>query len=521
MNKRPVKLTAAQEEEIKQKLLRLSQQDEMLLPESLRSPNLLAKLQEQPSFARIDSDQAPRRRSVYVITTCAAALLMVVGLSRIMPGLSSDNFSGFAVGGANALSSSSAASAQSITGKNSDYQEIITALQYLTGSGVPAGSPEEGAPPAAPAAETASVASETNENDEAPSTTQEKSSLADGKETALRSTVPPAFPEDSPEESSDTLKSGYSNTAVNGVKEDSVEATEEELGSSSNAEPYALMDTSAPPSGPVSSTGKWTYWLSLQSNTLQQLSSQTMEQTAQAVLPHNSMVSDLESYGDLVACIDPYQFSYNDENGLSAAETSGVTVYLYQTDGTDEAVLQPVSVISMSGVYETSYLSSDGLLYLVSNQRVNADAESIEEVLSGLSSGEEPYLDSRLTELLPIVYDDSTDGGPSLLPPMQISLIGTPAELNYLNVMVVDLANSGACTFWAFLGRKGDVSIYGHSISMVAADGNGEPQLVSIDLTSDHVSYRISKSILLETETAAAEPLQEPVESDAYYPPPV
>ena len=126
IKKKPVKLTAAQQEKLRQKLRQLAQQDEIPLPDSLRSSNLLAKLQEQPSFVRIDGDPSPRRRSVYVITTCAAALLMVVGLSRIMPGLSK-GASGFAVN--DSVSSMAMSAAQSNQGGISNYQEIITALQ--------------------------------------------------------------------------------------------------------------------------------------------------------------------------------------------------------------------------------------------------------------------------------------------------------------------------------------------------------------------------------------------------------
>ena len=129
MKRKPVKLTAIQEDEVKRKLQQLSEQDEIQLPESLRSSNLLAKLQDQPSFVRIDADPAPRRRSVYVITTCAAALLLVVGLARIMPGLGAgSNFSAAPQAGM----SSSMAMAASNEGGISDYQDIITALQYLT-----------------------------------------------------------------------------------------------------------------------------------------------------------------------------------------------------------------------------------------------------------------------------------------------------------------------------------------------------------------------------------------------------
>ena len=104
-----------------------------------------------------------------------------------------------------------------------------------------------------------------------------------------------------------------------------------------------------------------------------------------------------------------------------------------------------------------------------------------------------------------MVYHDIPDESPSLLPPEQISMIGTPVELNYLNVMIVDLTGEKDCAFWAFLGRRGSVSCSGSSISMMTADGEGGCQLVYIDFSGDRVSYRLSKS-MEETEIVSAAP---------------
>ena len=499
IKKKPVKLTAAQQEEVRQKLQQLAQQDEIPLPDSLRSSNLLAKLQEQPSFVRLDSDPAPRRRSVYVITTCAAALMMVVGLSRIMPGLSKGT-SGFAVN--DSTSSMALASAQSNQGGISNYQEIITALQYLAGAENPSAGPMVSAAPYSDAAggggDDNMAGSDIPEDVEAaPEETEEAIPEAppemDGAspQAASGDEAPAEEPEE-PEEPA-------------GEPEEAIEApaaveAEDEMADDSDGVEYGApfyYSFSA-----VSNTSNWTYWLDSQSNTLRQIALQDMEQTAQAALPQNAYVTKLESYGDLIACIDPYQLSYYDQGSLVSTDSPGVTVHLYQRGEGDSLTL--VDAMSMSGVYETSYLSGDGKLFLVSNQQVYAGADTIQEALESLTH-EELEPSSRLADLLPVVYHDIPDESPSLLPPEQISMIGTPVELNYLNVMIVDLTGEKDCAFWAFLGRRGSVSCSGSSISMMTADGEGGCQLVYIDFSGDRVSYRLSKS-MEETEIVSAAP---------------
>ncbi len=533
MKRKPVKLTAMQEDEVKQKLQQLSQQDEIQLPESLRSSNLLAKLQDQPSFVRIDTDPAPRRRSVYVITTCAAALLLVVGLARIMPGLGAvNNFSMAQQAGM----SSSMAMAASNEGGISDYQEIITALQYLTNASNESelsreqrnfpsvasvgNAPESSADSAAPA-EGASIKGSMGVNPDTAGGVADDTSPAVSSSTAAVSSQdmvqqPLQAPRGEMKKDSSMVTKNTASGETAGIPE-SAPAFEEE--DDNEASPYVLEE--APYisySDPVSATGEWAYWLDVQNNTLQQLNSKTMEQSAKALIPSSAAVAYMESYGDLVACIDPYQLSYYDESSLVSAENPGITVYLYQTQTGEETSLQLVNTVSMSGSYETSYLSSSGLLYLVSNQKVHADEETIEDVLRGGGS-EEPELNSRLSNVLPIVYNKNLDEAPSLMPPAQISLIGTPVDLNYLNVMVIDLANGGACSFWGFLGRKGSLAICDNTISMVASDGEGGSQLVSIDFSNDRVSYRLSLTIApleeFQTEIASSAPSSE----NTYYPP--
>ena len=534
MKRKPVKLTAIQEDEVKRKLQQLSEQDEIQLPESLRSSNLLAKLQDQPSFVRIDADPAPRRRSVYVITTCAAALLLVVGLARIMPGLGAgSNFSAAPQAGM----SSSMAMAASNEGGISDYQEIITALQYLTNAsnetelsrqqrGFPSAASledisETSASPAEPAGG-ASIKGSMDVNPDTAGGMVDTSSAVSSSAAAASSQDIVQQPLQSP---ADGMQKNSSITTENNTASDEKAGTVEsasvfEEEDDSDAVPYALEE--APYisySDPVSATGEWAYWLDVQNNTLQQVNSKTMEQSAKALVPSSAAVAYMESYGDLVACIDPYQLSYYDESSLVSAENPGITVYLYQTQAGEETSLQLVNTVSMSGSYETSYLSSSGLLYLVSNQRVYADEETIGDVLNGLGS-EEPEFNSRLSNVLPVVYNKNLDEAPSLMPPAQISLIGTPVDLNYLNVMVIDLANGGACSFWGFLGRRGSLAICDNTISMVASDGEGGSQLVSIDFSSDRVSYRLSLTIApleeSQTEIASSAPSSE----STYYPPP-
>ncbi len=488
IKKKPVKLTAAQQEKLRQKLRQLAQQDEIPLPDSLRSSNLLAKLQEQPSFVRIDGDPSPRRRSVYVITTCAAALLMVVGLSRIMPGLSK-GASGFAVN--DSASSTAMSAAQSNQGGISNYQEIITALQYLAGTESPA---------AGNMLTAASSYAETSGNPD----TAGASDSQEAKRAALAPNAGPAESEEAvPEEP--VLPADIPEEA----KEPMMAETEDEMVSDDSSEGYAASASfhfSA-----LSNTSNWTYWLDSQSNTLRQIALSDMEQTAQAALPQNAYVTQLESYGDRIACIDPYQLSYYDQGNLISTDSPGITVHLYQRD--EEDSLKLVDAMSMSGMYETSYLSNDGKLFLVSNQEVYAGADTIEEALESLTH-EELEPDSRLSDLLPVVYHDIPDETPSLLPPEQISMIGTPVELNYLNVMIVDLTGEKDCSFWAFLGRRGSVSLCDSSISMMTADGEGGCQLVSIDFSGDRVSYRLSKS--MEEQDAVSEA---PELEDSYNPP--
>lgn len=523
MKKKPVKLTAEQQDEVALRLRQLTEQDEMRLPDSLRSANLLAKLQEQPSFVRIDSDPAPRRRSVYVITTCAAALLLVVGISRLTPWLALNNGHDFtAVGG---MSSSMASAAlQMSEGGISNYQEIISALQYLASAGTNSGAPMLAASPHMDAADdTASESIETGggETEKMSSSHSEKAapgsiSNQDSGEsnvgkTALRSSetaAPADEPDIQPKEETE-------------IDEAAVSSGEDALSSPSNdlpadVEEDTILEDFTPYvsfSNTITSTENKTYWLDQQSNILRQLENQTLESTAEALLPETVSVDRMESWGNLVACIDPYQFSYYEDGSLSSSGEPGITVLLYRT-GEDSMQLE--DVMSISGVYEACYLSSDGMLYLVSNQQVNADAAAIKEVLDSMLSGEELELNSGLSNMLPVVYHKYLEDSPFLLPSEQISLIDTPVELNYMNVMSIDLAKDGVCTFWAFLGRKGSLSFHNNTISMVASDGEGGNQVVSIDFSNDRVSYRLSKSMTAAADTAASKSQS----TDGYYPPP-
>ena len=537
MKRKPFKLTAMEEEALKQKLQQLSQQDDIQLPESLRSANLLAKLQEQPSFVRIDSDPAPRRRSVYVITTCAAALLLVVGLTRFMPGMNSSG-NGFALTSQTADKASSMASMAVISNEGgiSDYQEIIAALQYLTSAGANSDDIKAGnAPIVASVMEEEDVdgtSPESNKNPQAgfSAASKPERALAGGgentdapeeKSTGLETPATMPVSSSMPAASSPDHESNLLKRSSNSMSDSNTEAAPAEEEDDADIEPYILE---AAPSysnpGLVSATQEWSYWLDTQSNTLQQLNSKTMEPSAAASIPLSAYVTYMESYGELVACIDPFQMSYYDESGLASSKSSGITVYLYQTG--EEQSLNLVNIVSMSGDYEACYLSNDGHLYLVANQQVYTDAETIGDVLQGLSSSDSE-LDSRLSDVLPVVYNESLDKSPSLMPPAQISLIGTPVDLNYLNVMVIDLANSGACTFWGFLGRKGSLAISGNTISMAASDGENGIQMVSIDFSNDRVSYRLSLSIAPEPASREHEEVMEfdsQGEDGTYYPPP-
>ena len=448
------KLPAEEEAKIAEQLKKLAQEDASIsLPPSLQSSNLLSKLQEQPNLVSMEGGLLTRRRTVYVISTCVAAFLMVIGLTKAFPAMNS-------AATMTAVSSTAMAMADSasVMDSPSDYRRIVEALRLLS-------EPQKQSSGSADAS-------------------GGRSSVEAGEEMKSAGTsVPSASNEQSP-----TVGEPMSQSA-----EEEPAAVEEEMPVEEallEADYTSVLYSSS--NNLVSSSGEWVYWLEQdESTTLHLINAETMEEEASISLPEASMVSELAAYSNMVVCIDPYSFATEES-------VPGITVYLYQLEEDKSASL--LNTIAISGIFEQSYLTEDGTLFLASNQWLDSG-----DVMNNASSGAE-NTPEEFSKVLPKVYNAQLQEKAAPIPAENIAVIDSPLEPNYLNVVAIDLANGGTACTWSFLGREGTITISDHMMSMITSDGEGGSQLISIDFSGSTVQYRISKSISNGSETSSAVP---------------
>lgn len=420
------KLSHQEEAEIMEQVQKLAQQDDSIeLPPSLHSSALLEKLQEQPSLVAMEGGAFPKHRTVYVIGTCAAAFLMVFGLSKMLPAMSG-------AGNMAEVESAYSTSAATQESADSEYGQIVKALRLLA---------------------------DEQEDEAAPYVVRAEQKTSESPDSAHGAEVPEAT-DGTPEAET----------------EESVDASPEE------SEMQLLSSQAAPSSNDlVSSSGEWVYWLEQDDETtLHLINAETMEAEASISLPELSMISELAAYSNMLVCIAPYSFSTEDQQ-------PGVTVYLYQLGEDKTASL--LNTIAVSGTFEQFYLTTDGTLFLTSNQLLDTEA------LERNASSDAENTPERFEEVLPRVYNAQLQDTASAIPAENISVIENPVQPNYLNVTAIDLANGGATCTWSFLGREGTVTISEHMMSMITSDGAGGTQLISIDFSGNTAEYRISKSI--------------------------
>ena len=482
------KLSSEDEEKVLQKVKALAEQDDSItLPPSLQSSHLLAKLNEQPALVSMDNGVLTRRRSVYIISTCAAAFLLLFGLSRFLPALGvSQNF---AQGAASAgVSSASAIPADDLELLTDKYQQVVQTLQILSDF------PQERY--AASAKDAADEA--TSDSEEAvPASEEESNVLQVSPETAMIDDVPEnpteeetetAVTEQSITPESDALDSEPNTLESSILASEQTSVTEPSENASANTAPFAVSGGNGQGNLVVQQYGgEWVYWLEQkeENDILHLFNAQTMEEDASILLPQNQSVSELFSYANLLVCVDSSSFAQGESHSNQAQDQPGVTAYLYQLDDNYTASL--LNTISISGVFQQSYLSADGVLYLTANQWV--DASVVEASSDGITD------EDTVFQLLPSQYNAQLQKEAAPIPAENISVIDDPVEPNYLNVVSIDLANGGAVGSWSFLGREGTISLSGNVMSMITSDGSGGTQLISFDFSDNTVKYRISKSV--------------------------
>lgn len=437
------RLSADEEAAVAEQLKALSQQDDAIpLPGSLRSSALLEKLQEQPSLVSLEGGLFPKKRTMYVVSTCAAAFLMVIGLVKFYPLMSR----GENVAMAPAASSAAMAAAVMDDADDSteEYQQILRALQIL-------------------------------------SEVEQEAVAEEGVMLKVAAAGTNAEPVDKDTDGgADNMPiDGHSETAVTESEEEALEEEAAYEEAPEEAEPELHLSgtplcTEQPQNTLVSSAGEWVYWLEQKDSTILHLiNSETMAEEASITLPETSMVSELAAYSNMLVCIDSNHFT--NEEGVP-----GVTVYLYQLGEDKTASL--LNTIAVSGNFDQSYLTADGVLFLASNQLLDMAAVAA-------NSSE------NFSEILPKFFNDQYHDAAEPLPVENIAVIDTPVQPNYLNITAIDLANGGTACTWSFLGREGTITICDHIMQMITPDGEGGTQLISIDFSGNTVQYRISNSI--------------------------
>jgi len=456
------RLPAEEETKVIEQLQQLAKQDDDLtLPHSLRSSSLLGKLQEQPSLVSMEGGLLTRKRTMYVVSTCAAAFLMVIGLVKFYPLMSKAD----SMGAAPAVASSSyaaAAQAPTETAIVSNYQQIADALRILNDA---AAADQDGM--------------KTKTGGTRPNV---MTAAAPSVQNELKATDGDVDTDEIPDEG-DVAPEAFEEEVVaeeTAVEEEDV-AMEEAIVEEEAVEEEILLTSEAPilysmpaDNNLVSTSGEWVFWLEQDdSTTLHLINSETLEEEASLSLPEASMVSELAAYSNMLVCIDPNHFTAEED-------VQGITVYLYQLGEDKTASL--LNTIAVSGTFDQSYLTSDGILFLASNQ--NLDMEAVANNTS-----------DDLSEILPKVFNDQYQDKAEPLPVENIAVIDTPVQPNYLNITAIDLANGGAACTWSFLGREGTITISDHIMQMITPDGEGGSQLISIDFSGNTVQYRISKSI--------------------------